>query len=160
VIQGLDSQQLRIHDISTGRLKYEHSLDGARISCLDWGYYGATGGEERAPAKKRRKNSAGDVEAEADAADGVVAIGTSGDNIQLFSPGKSRVVAILSGSHAEGVRDFKFVDYGLLHKAWSLGGDGKLVEWNLQDSTAMRWVRHLNCHTIVATDEMLLLILL
>ena len=68
----------------------------------------------------------------------VVAFGTSGSEIQMFSPSEAKVVRVLKGGHSQGVRDFKFKHPESSVEAWSLGGDGKLVQWNLRDGVNIR----------------------
>ena len=75
----------------------------------------------------------------ADHGDIVVAFGTNHSEIRLFSPAEAKGVSTLKGAHAHGIKDFKFKDYGVSFEAWSLDGDGKLVEWNLRDGTSSRW---------------------
>ena len=136
VIQGLDSPQIRIHDTITGRLKCEHAIGSrASITCLSWGYYGssAKGSSQRSSRKKRKRSE--DANAITDHDDAVVAIGTTLSQVQFFSPSAGRVVGCLTGAHTQGIEDFKFVDDGTSSVGWSLGGDGKLIRWNLQDGS-------------------------
>ena len=136
VIQGLDSHQLRIHDTITGRLKCEHAVGSrASITCLTWGYYGSSAkGSSQTFARKKRKRSE-DANGITDHNDAVVAIGTTLSEVHFFSPSEGRVVELLTGAHTQGIQDFKFVDDGTSSVGWSLGGDGKLVRWNLRDGS-------------------------
>jgi len=70
----------------------------------------------------------------------VVAFGTSDSDIQMFSPAEIKVVGILQGAHTQGVRDFKFTNGKASAEGWSLGGDGKLAQWNLRTGTSTRQV--------------------
>jgi U3 small nucleolar RNA-associated protein 5 len=133
VIQGFESQHLRIHDTNTGRLRCEHAAGaGTKITSLDWGYYGTTYRDQHSQSsKKKRKRDP------TDAASAVVAFGTSQSEIWMFSPLEAKVVGKLSGPHEQGVKDFKF--YGNDHLgAWSIGGEGKLVQWDLRTEKAIR----------------------
>lgn len=70
--------------------------------------------------------------------DAVVAFGTTDSEIHLFSPSESNVRKILGDAHTHGVRDFTFTDYGLNGEGWSIGGDGKLVQWDLRKGEVLR----------------------
>lgn len=140
VIQGLDSQHLRIHDTSTGRLRCEHAIaPKASITCLDWGYYGETHPDHHHQnfGKKRKRETNGTIsELNKEVA---VAFGTSDSEIQIFSPAEAKCVVILTGGHTSGIRDFKFAVNGQHGEGWSVGGDGKLVQWDLKNSKAIRY---------------------
>ena len=140
VIQALDSQQLRIHDTNSGRLRCEHTPQRTHITCLDWGFFGSGNrNNHQEPSKKKRKKLAGSINgSHADHGDTVVAFGTNHSEIQLFSPAEAKVVATLKGAHAHGIRDFKFKDHGSSFEAWSLDGDGKIVQWDLRNGTSLR----------------------
>jgi len=55
----------------------------------------------------------------------------------MFSPLEAKVVGKLSGPHEQGVKDFKFCGNDHLG-AWSIGGEGKLVQWDLRTEKATR----------------------
>ncbi|KAI4220768.1 MAG: hypothetical protein L6R36_007386 [Xanthoria steineri] len=136
VIQGFDTQQLRFHDTNTGRLRCEHAIaPEANFSCLDWGYYGE-GYQARqlkeSKMKRKRTEQVNGTKDNAHAEDVVLAFGTSESEIHLFSPTSVKTVGILKNVHSQGIRDFKFVDAGKSLRAWSIGGDGKLVQWDLR----------------------------
>ncbi|MCJ1482641.1 Small subunit (SSU) processome component [Schaereria dolodes] len=139
VIQGLDAQHLRIHNTSTGKLRCEHTIDPkATITCLDWGYYALKLQDQygEQPKKKRKRSD------RANGLDGesvVVAIGTSDSEVQMLSPSEAKVLGVLKGVHSHGIRDFKFTNYGETAEAWSSGGDGKLIQWNLRKGTSIRY---------------------
>ncbi|EEP80292.1 predicted protein [Uncinocarpus reesii 1704] len=141
VIQGLDAQHLRIHDINSGRLRCEHAVNPKEaITSLDWGYYGDSHADRDQHLKKKRKRSSG-VNGIVDASepgDAVVAFGTSSSEIRMYSPAEGKVVATLTGGHERGIRDFRFTIEKPGVEGWSIGGDGKLVQWNLQTGTATR----------------------
>lgn len=133
VIQGFESQHLRIHDTSTGRLRCEHAAAArARITSLAWGYYGTSyrEGQESSNKKRKRNQDAG--------GHAVVAYGLSTSEICMFSPAESKIVGRLSGVHEQGIEDFQFV-VDDQSQGWSIGGDGKLVQWDLASSKAMRY---------------------
>jgi len=134
VIQSFESQQLRIHDTSNGRLKQQHSVPaGTNITCLAWGQYGPSYREQRASSKKKRKRMHDSHE------DVVVAYGTSKSEICMFSPSEGKVVSTLKDGHDRGVSDFKFLPADNL-EAWSIGGDGKLIQWDLDTDQAIKFV--------------------
>ncbi|KAL8803163.1 MAG: hypothetical protein Q9182_003335 [Xanthomendoza sp. 2 TL-2023] len=136
VIQGFESQLLRIHDTNTGRLRCEHAIaPKATCNCLDWGYYGEAYEERHQKAsKKKRKRTEGinGTKNDLNTPEVVLAFGTSESDIQLYSPREAKIVGVLKDVHTHGIRDFKFIDRGKHSTAWSIGGDGKLVQWDLR----------------------------
>lgn len=142
VIQGLDGQHLRIHDTNTGRLQCDHAAAPKEtITSLDWGYYY---GDRQRPreqqSKKKRKRSSGVNGAVdgLDKGDAVVAFGTSTSEIRMYSPSEDKVVGTLSGIHENGIRDFKFTAKRPGLEGWSIGGDNKLVQWDLRTGQSIR----------------------
>lgn len=137
VIQSFDSHQLRIHDTTTGRLRCQHDTrPGTKITCLDWGYYGAAYREQRqSPSKKKRKRNQDNIDG------AVIAFGTNGSEICMLSPTEGKIVGILSGAHERGVRDFKFSLSDYL-QGWSIGEDAKLIQWDLTKDQQIRSVRN------------------
>ena len=126
VIQSFDSQQLRIHDTTTGRLRSQHTAKpGCRITCLDWGH-------ARSPQKGGQKPKSRKKD------DIMLAYGTSTSDVCLFSPTEGRVLAELSGQHERGVLDLKFAED--TNDLWSIGGDGKLVQWNIETKKALQTI--------------------
>ncbi|KAI4239327.1 MAG: hypothetical protein L6R40_005542 [Gallowayella cf. fulva] len=144
IIQGFDSQLLRIHDTNTARLRSEHAFaPKATCDCLDWGHYGEGYPErQQQDSKKKRKRTeyANGINHDTHAQDVVLALGTSESEVQLYSPTMAKVVAVLKGVHTRGIRDFKFVDEGKNSSAWSIGGDGKLVCWDLREGKSTKFV--------------------
>ena len=144
VIQGFDSQQLRFHDTITGRLRCEHAIaPKVTVSCLDWGFYGKEYGERHhkdLKKKRKRTKQANGVISTDDAQDVVLAFGTSDSIIHLYSPTKAKVVGLLKEVHTQGIRDFRFVDGGRRSEGWSVGGDGKLVHWDLQKCKSTKFI--------------------
>ncbi|KAJ5142296.1 Small-subunit processome Utp12 [Penicillium atrosanguineum] len=134
VIQGLDAQHLRIHDTNTGKLQCEHALAPKEtITSLDWGYYNA---QERRATHPRRSASVGLMST----GDIVVAFGTSTSDIRLYSPSEDKVVGTLTGVHDKGIKDFKFTAGRPGQEAWSIGGDNKLVQWDLLTGQSSRTI--------------------
>ena len=140
IIQGLEGQHLRIHDTTTGRLRCEHAITSrATINCLDWGYYGENLSDRRHPESgKKRKRHAQANSSGPDQKNVVLAFGTSDSEVMMFSPSESKLVGTLKGEHTQGVRDFKFADAGAQRQGWSIGGDGKLVLWDLRNGQSLR----------------------
>lgn len=132
VIQGLDAQHLRIHDTNTGRLQCEHVLGPKEtVTSLDWGYYSSTKKDRDQQSKKKRKRPS-DVNGNGfDQGDVVVAIGTSASEIRMYSPVEDKIVGTLANGHEKGIRDFKFTSSRPGQEGWSIGGDNKLVQWDL-----------------------------
>ncbi|KAJ5585531.1 Small-subunit processome Utp12 [Penicillium hispanicum] len=138
VIQGLDAQHLRIHDTNTGRLQCEHALAPKEtVTSLDWGYYGGQG-KNRDQSKKKRKRGS-DVNG-LDQGDVVIAFGTSTSDIRMYSPSEDKVVGTLTGAHDKGIKDFKFTAGKPAEEAWSIGGDNKLVQWDLRTGKSIRTI--------------------
>ena len=142
VIQGLDSQHVRIHDINTGRLRCEHALGSrASITCLDWGFYGDNLPDKRHQnATKKRKRPGqvnGDIEGES-SRNTALAFGTNASEIHFYSPTEDRILGTLREGHTHGVRDFKFVNGGGQGEAWSIGGDARLIQWDLKTNKPIR----------------------
>ncbi|GBF61821.1 U3 small nucleolar RNA-associated protein [Trichophyton mentagrophytes] len=142
VIQGLDAHHIRIHSASSGRLQCEHAVNPKEsVTSLDWGYYGeASRGDQ--PMKKRRKRHSGAngiaAETEDDAGAIVVAFGTNTSEIRMYCPSEDKVTGVLTGGHEKGIRDFKFTPKKPAQEGWSIGGDGKLVQWNLRKGSIVR----------------------
>ena len=138
VIHGLDAQHLRIHNTSTGRLQAEHSVNPKEtITSLDWGYHGDNSRARDHHSKKKRKRSSG-INGGPDTGNVVVAFGTSASDIRMYSPTEDKIVRTLSGGHERGVRDFKFTANNPA-EGWSIGGDGKLVQWDLEVGHSIRY---------------------
>ena len=142
VIQSLDSQHLRIHETTAGRLRCEHAIKSrASITCLDWGYHGENHRDRhhQESKKKRKRNELVNGDGSSSKlGDCVVAFGTTDSEIHLFSPAEARILKTLDRNHTHGVRDFKFKEYGLHAEGWSAGGDAKLVQWDLRTGRATR----------------------
>lgn len=138
VIQGLGAQQLRIHDTNTGRLVCEHELGPREIvTSLDWGYYSVGGGKQKEKQSKRKRKRHSDVNG-FDQGDVVVAFGTNTSDIRMYSPTEDKIVGTLSGAHENGVKDFKFTSQRPGEEGWSIGGDNRLVQWDLRTGQSLR----------------------
>lgn len=139
VIQGLDANHLRIHDVNSGRLQCDHAVNPREtITSLDWGYYGDAKGREQHQKKKRKRSSGvNGAVAEESEGDVVVAFGTSTSEIRMYSPAEDKITGTLSGVHERGIRDFKFT-IQKPSEGWSIGGDGKLVQWDLRKGHSIR----------------------
>ena len=133
-----------MHDTNTGRLRCDHTLEPkAALTCLDWGYYDFGFSEkDRSASKKKRKrddaSSGPGFEARNDKTS--LAFGTNTSEIQFYSVSEAKVVGRLKDGHTQGIRDLKFVQDGLSGQCWSVGGDSKLVQWNLKTKEALRYV--------------------
>ncbi|KAJ6155133.1 Small-subunit processome Utp12 [Penicillium chermesinum] len=148
VIQGLDAQHLRIHDTTTGRLQCEHALAPKEVvTSLDWGYCGG----KNSPKKKRKRGSEVNGNADGfDQGDVVVAFGTSTSDIRFYSPVEDAVVSTLTGAHEKGIKDFKFTAGHPGQEGWSIGGDNKLIQWDLRTGKSLRTI-HLPSSSIFST---------
>jgi U3 small nucleolar RNA-associated protein 5 len=140
VVQSLDSNQLRVHDTISGRLKCDHTPFRTNINCISWGQCSpASWGADLQPATKRRRKLNGQSDATSDSNNIVIAIGTSQPHIELFSPLEAKVVVALKDAHMRGTKDFKFKGYESF-EAWSLGADGSLAQWDLATCGKIRYV--------------------
>ncbi|CAI7599198.1 unnamed protein product [Penicillium pancosmium] len=141
VIQGLDAQHLRIHDTNTGRLQCEHALSPKEtITSLDWGYYGGQGKSRDQSKKKRKRGSDVNGADGLEQGDIVVAFGTNTSDIRMFSPSEDKIVGTLTGAHDKGIKDFKFTAGKPAQEAWSIGGDNKLVQWDLRTGQSIKTI--------------------
>lgn len=68
----------------------------------------------------------------------MVALGTSDSEVYMFSPAEAKVVGSLREAHTQGIKDFKFADNGIYAQGWSVGGDGRLVQWDLRKNRVLR----------------------
>ncbi|KAL2001486.1 hypothetical protein VTN02DRAFT_1687 [Thermoascus thermophilus] len=151
VIQGLDAQHIRIHDTNTGRLVCKHAVAPKEsITSLDWGYYHGDKPREQQSKKKRKRSSGvnGAVDG-LDNGDVVVAFGTSSSEIRMYSPSEDKIVGTLSGGHDRGIKDFKFTAKRPGLEGWSIGGDNKLVQWDLRTGQSIRTI-HLPASSAVS----------
>ena len=67
-----------------------------------------------------------------------MALGTSDSEVNMFSPAEAKIVGSLREAHTQGIRDFRFADDGLNAEGWSIGGDGRLVQWDLKKNRVLR----------------------
>lgn len=70
----------------------------------------------------------------------------------MFSPTEGKVVGSLSDGHEKEVKDFKFLPDDNL-EAWSIGGDGKLVQWDLRKDKAIRFAVMLAIARLLTTNS-------
>ena len=70
--------------------------------------------------------------------DVVLAFGTSDSEINMYSIASAKVVQTLRGGHTHGIKAFKFAPEGKDQQGWSIGGDGKLIQWDLPKGTSLR----------------------
>lgn len=68
----------------------------------------------------------------------MVALGTSQSEVHMFSPAEAKIMGSLKEAHTQGIRDFRFTDYGITAEGWSIGGDGRLVQWDLRKNRVLR----------------------
>lgn len=68
----------------------------------------------------------------------MVALGTTDSEVNMFSPVEAKIVGSLREAHTQGIRDFKFADNGIRAQGWSIGGDGRLVQWDLRNNRVLR----------------------
>ena len=68
----------------------------------------------------------------------VVALGTSDSEVHMFSPAEAKIMGSLTEAHTQGIRDFKFAKNGVHAEGWSLGGEGRLMQWDLRKNKVIR----------------------
>ncbi|RPA87200.1 NUC189-domain-containing protein [Ascobolus immersus RN42] len=137
LIDGIDSQRLRIHDASTGRLRCEYAFEkGLTCNSIAWN---TVGGDDGKKQRKKRKRTGDELN---DTASGkaLVALAVSNGNILLYSPGDNELVGTLANGHVGAAYDFAFSTDIESTTAWSCGADGKLVEWNWKSQEILRSV--------------------
>ena len=67
-----------------------------------------------------------------------MALGTTDSEVNMFSPAEAKIVGSLREAHTQGIRDFKFAENGIHAQGWSIGGDGRLVQWDLRTNRVLR----------------------
>ena len=142
VIHEIGSQHVRVHDTRSERVLCNHPTSStASITCLDWGRYRSDSRDEYLePSRKKRKIYTSLENQEAQEGGGVVvAYGTNESKIHFLSPAEGKVIVTLQGGHTLGINDFKFSLADDCQSGWSLGGDGNLVQWNLQKVVNIRY---------------------
>ena len=140
VIQVIGVQHLRVHDTVTGHLRCHLPIPPkTTVTCLDWGSYGKSNSGKETSSKKRKRDGLVNGAGIEKGADVVLAYGTNHAEIKLYSPAKAEVVGALEGIHTQGIKLFRFsTAEGRPAEGWSLGGDGKLVQWDLRKCTSIR----------------------
>ena len=137
IIRGLDSEHLHIQDTQIDRIRSNERLSPSEsVTCIDWGYY--HGGHQSLPLQgvnKKRKRSD-----HTNADDVCLALGTSSSQIHFYSAANGELLGVLRDGHAHGIRDFKFIGDRSKPQGWSLGGDSKLVQWDLKSNILIRSV--------------------
>lgn len=56
----------------------------------------------------------------------------------MYSPEEDKILGTLTGAHDGGIRDFKFTTGKSAAQGWSIGGDNKLVQWDLRTGQSIR----------------------
>ncbi|MCJ1312332.1 Small subunit (SSU) processome component [Agyrium rufum] len=143
VLQSLDSQHLQVYNANTSKLQCDHSIGPkTSITCLEWGRYPRRGPTKSIePSRKRRKTASGKNTSNVEDSDVVIAYGTGGTKLQFYSPAEARIIDTLDLEHEQGIRDFKFAEFEGSLEGWSLGGDGKLKQWNLRKHANIRSIQ-------------------
>lgn len=98
------------------------------------------GGLRDQGSKKKRKRKS-DVNGSTEdnfGREAVVAYGTSSSDIRMYSPAEDKVLCSLSGVHEGGIKDFKFTAGESTSQGWSIGGDNRLVQWDLNTRQSIR----------------------
>ena len=110
------------------------------MNSLNWGYYGQSD-DDRHHAERRRKRKRAESNFGYDpnemSGEVALAFGTSDSQIQFLSL-DGKIIGTLQGAHTLGVRDFKFEDLGKSGKGWSVGGDGKIMQWDLHEGKCIK----------------------
>lgn len=91
------------------------------------------------PSKKRKRDTVVNGLGREKETDVVIAYGTNDSEIKFYSPAKAAIVGALEGVHTQGIKVFRFSSgEGKSAGGWSVGGDGKLVQWDIQKGTPVR----------------------
>ena len=141
----VDRHRLRVFDVNTSQVVFEHSLDRTRITSLAWLSYiledPDVPEEEFSPSKKRKKLTAlsGETNKNFQGQTGVktLALGFSDGSVQVLSVVQGRIIKTLS--HATSTSSIlALVEGGSYEDSdkslWTSSSDGTLRLWDLLSS--------------------------
>ncbi|KAI0033739.1 WD40-repeat-containing domain protein, partial [Vararia minispora EC-137] len=136
----VDKHRLRVHDSASGSSVSEYTVEGARVTALEWTRFDASSSQkpsvdQQRKSKKKRKSDTAQPASDASApSEPVVALGLTDGSILLFSPAHGRVLRTLThptSSAAINALDSSRDALGVL-SIWSAGADGILRAWDAQ----------------------------
>lgn len=108
------------------------------VTSLDWGYYPGRQKDQQSKKKRKRPSDVNGAGGGFEQGDVIVAFGTTSSDIRMYSPVEDKIVGTLADGHEKGVKDFKFTAGRSVQEGWSIGGDNKLVQWDLRTSQSLR----------------------
>jgi WD40 repeat protein len=136
VLQAIDQHRLKIWDVKTSALVGEYSPKqvDCRYTSLSWGEsLKITEIESDVSLRKKRKG------ASTTTVDNYIALGTENGDIEIYSLSHGDVIKRLQGGHNSKVVDFVFTDNS--KKGYSIGTDGYVVEWDINNGLEMnKWL--------------------
>ncbi|ODQ50659.1 NUC189-domain-containing protein [Saitoella complicata NRRL Y-17804] len=130
-VLALDAHHVRIVDTNSSVLRNEYVLPkSVTCKCLAWGLDRS---DSTKSTKKRKTSLAAEGGEKA-----WLAIGQSNGEVVLYSPSNASVQKTLSGAHVGDVTGFAFAEDG--RRGWSVGADGKVVEWDLESGKSVNTI--------------------
>jgi len=137
VLQAIDQHRLKIWDVKTSSLIGEYSPKqvDCRYTCLTWGEsLEVTEIESDISLRKKRKSVSTST-----TVNHYIALGTEIGDIEIYSLTHGDVIKRLQGGHNSKVVDFVFSDNA--KKGYSIGTDGYIVEWDINNAMEMnKWL--------------------
>ncbi|KAG4101372.1 WD40 repeat-like protein [Neocallimastix lanati (nom. inval.)] len=136
VLQAIDQHRLKIWDVKTSVLIREYSPKqvDCRYTSLTWGEsVEVTEIESDVSLRKKRKG------ASTTTVNNYIALGTENGDIEIYSLTHGDVIKRLQGGHNSKVVDFVFSENS--KKGYSIGTDGYVVEWDINNGMEMnKWL--------------------
>jgi len=137
VLQAIDQHRLKIWDVKTSALIGEYSPKqvDCRYTSLTWGEsLEVTEIESDVSLRKKRKSVSTTT-----TVNNYIALGTENGDIEIYSLTHGDVIKRLQGGHNSKVVDFVFSDNS--KKGYSIGTDGYIVEWDINNGIEMnKWL--------------------
>jgi len=137
VLQAIDQHRLKIWDVKTSALiaEYAPKQVDCRYTCLTWGEsLEVTEIESDLSLRKKRKSVSTTT-----TVNHYIALGTELGDIEIYSLTHGDIIKRLQGGHNSKVVDFVFSDNA--KKGYSIGTDGYVVEWDINNGMEMnKWL--------------------
>jgi len=137
VLQAIDQHRLKIWDVKTSALigEYAPKQIDCRYTCLTWGEsLEVTEIESDISLRKKRKSVSTTT-----TVNHYIALGTELGDIEIYSLTHGDIIKRLQGGHNSKVVDFVFSENA--KKGYSIGTDGYVVEWDINNGMEMnKWL--------------------